>query len=392
MKTYYATLLSLLLLLIGGATAFATFPVGFESGGQVTVSAGTYTVAGNFQSITVGSDSFTVTMTNDTSSHITITSSAKHTFTVGSNEVRKTFTCGSSSSELFIDRATEASVTFGVTPSATTCSGSSTTGGGGGGGGGGIAAAPPSPPPAPPVAPLPASAPAPAPAPVAAVVFSRDLKVGSVGEDVRKLQKFLNANGFTVAESGPGSAGNETDWFGPATKKAVMAYQAANGIPQTGYFGPKTRAAANAAAAPAPVVAPAPTPAPAPSGAVTFASDLKFGDVNEDVRKLQQLLNANGFLVAESGPGSAGNETARFGPATREALKKYQAANGIPATGYFGPKTRAAANAAAAPAGAPVPAPAPPPAASGGESQTIAEIQAKIQAILLQIQALTGQQ
>ena len=62
-----------------------------------------------------------------------------------------------------------------------------------------------------------------------------------------------------------------------------------------------------------------------------------------DVKALQQWLNANGYRVAESGPGSPGNETSRFGNATRSALIKFQKANGItPAAGYFGPKTRAA--------------------------------------------------
>ena len=63
----------------------------------------------------------------------------------------------------------------------------------------------------------------------------------------------------------------------------------------------------------------------------------------EDVKALQQWLNANGYRVAESGPGSPGNETSKFGGATRAALIKFQKAMGItPAVGYFGPKTRAA--------------------------------------------------
>lgn len=74
--------------------------------------------------------------------------------------------------------------------------------------------------------------------------FSRDLEVGSVGEDVRALQVFLNGHGFPVVADGPGSAGNETTSFGSLTKAALAKFQAAKGItPAVGYFGPKTRAA-----------------------------------------------------------------------------------------------------------------------------------------------------
>jgi Putative peptidoglycan binding domain len=84
---------------------------------------------------------------------------------------------------------------------------------------------------------------------------------------------------------------------------------------------------------------------PIPSGsALTFSRDLQLRDTGADVTALQQYLNSRGFLVVRSGPGSPGNETTYFGVATYRALKKFQAAHGIRATGYFGPLTRASIN------------------------------------------------
>ncbi|MBI4079810.1 peptidoglycan-binding protein [Candidatus Kaiserbacteria bacterium] len=82
----------------------------------------------------------------------------------------------------------------------------------------------------------------------------------------------------------------------------------------------------------------------APSGA--FTRNLQVGSTGADVKALQVWLNTHGYQVAVSGPGSPGNETTMFGKATKAAVAKFQAANGItPAVGYFGPKTRAAVNA-----------------------------------------------
>jgi sortase A len=75
-------------------------------------------------------------------------------------------------------------------------------------------------------------------------VFTRDLFAGSRGADVQILQQFLNAHGAQVSGIGPGSPGNETTYFGQATRAALARWQAANGIaPAVGYFGPKSRAA-----------------------------------------------------------------------------------------------------------------------------------------------------
>lgn len=77
---------------------------------------------------------------------------------------------------------------------------------------------------------------------VGKVLFIRDLRIGQTSEDVKRLQKFLNTHGFKVSETGPGSPGNESLYFGLKTFNALKKLQLANDIPSTGYFGPLTRA------------------------------------------------------------------------------------------------------------------------------------------------------
>lgn len=72
--------------------------------------------------------------------------------------------------------------------------------------------------------------------------FTRDLTNGKTGEDVKELQVWLNNNGFPVAESGIGSKGNETSYYGRLTRNAVARFQEAHKIkPSVGFFGPITR-------------------------------------------------------------------------------------------------------------------------------------------------------
>jgi len=76
----------------------------------------------------------------------------------------------------------------------------------------------------------------------ATCTITRDLSVGATGEDVRCLQQFLNNHGYTIAETGPGSKGNETGEFKALTEAAVKKWQEAKGItPATGSFGPRSR-------------------------------------------------------------------------------------------------------------------------------------------------------
>jgi hypothetical protein len=90
-----------------------------------------------------------------------------------------------------------------------------------------------------------------------------------------------------------------------------------------------------------PVVTPpasAPSSPAAPSSGQTLTQDLYFGRSGSQVKVLQAYLIGQGYL-------SAGNDTGFFGFLTSNAVKAYQHANGIPATGYVGSLTRAKINA-----------------------------------------------
>ncbi len=80
----------------------------------------------------------------------------------------------------------------------------------------------------------------------------------------------------------------------------------------------------------------------AASANAIFNRDITVGATGDDVKSLQVYLNGHGHMVASMGAGAPGSETMTFGGATKAALMKFQTSVGItPATGYFGPKTRA---------------------------------------------------
>ncbi|MEK7579212.1 MAG: peptidoglycan-binding protein [Patescibacteria group bacterium] len=99
--------------------------------------------------------------------------------------------------------------------------------------------------------------------------FTRDLGLGDTGEDIRCLQRYLNSEGFTVADSGVGSPGNETSLFREKTEDAVRRWQVAKLIsPATGNWGPLSRGLYErliVSPTPTPTLTPTPDPEPTQS-------------------------------------------------------------------------------------------------------------------------------
>jgi len=96
--------------------------------------------------------------------------------------------------------------------------------------------------------------------------FTRNLTVGSKGEDVSALQQVLIDAGYLKINK-------PTGYFGSLTKAALAEYQKANGIsPAVGYFGPKTRAfVASKLAAQQPTTPATTTPSGVPTSGLTVS-------------------------------------------------------------------------------------------------------------------------
>ncbi|OHB17882.1 MAG: hypothetical protein A2913_01225 [Parcubacteria group bacterium RIFCSPLOWO2_01_FULL_40_65] len=320
-------------------------------------------VGGTSTDFTIVGGSSADEITTETSI-LTFKISGGQTFTLRSTD-RKILTndgglsqnCPSNYSEISMTLPTGSGQrTIKVTPSSSNCS--TLTGGGGGGGGGGTGGGGSS---------TSSTTPTPTPTPAtgaealvaqiaalqsqiaglsgqtpSASQFTRNLTVGSSGEDVKTLQQYLNAAGFKIANSGPGSPGNETNLFGSLTRTALAKWQAANGVsPAVGYFGSLTRTKMISVSVPVatPSTVPAATPVSTPqvSGATyNFTRSLTVGSQGADVTALQDYLTSTGHFIY------SGGSTGRFGAVTKAALVAWQAANGVsPASGYFGPVSRA---------------------------------------------------
>ncbi len=78
----------------------------------------------------------------------------------------------------------------------------------------------------------------------------------------------------------------------------------------------------------------------APTNPITLTRTLKYGMQGDDVKALQVYLNTHNYLVSLTGAGSLGNETTYFGLKTKQAVIRFQLANGLVGDGIVGLKTK----------------------------------------------------
>lgn len=150
--------------------------------------------------------------------------------------------------------------------------------------------------------------------PVSAIAARTLVSSNSRGGAVSELQQALADAGFD-----PGPIDGD---FGPQTRAAVMAFQQARGLEVDGVVGPQTWGALQGASGPAPA---------APVASVGPQPQVSIGSRGPAVSTLQRQLAAAGF-----DPGGVDGD---FGPMTRSAVLRFQAANGLDVDGVVGPQT-----------------------------------------------------
>ncbi|MBQ4579878.1 MAG: peptidoglycan-binding protein [Clostridia bacterium] len=146
------------------------------------------------------------------------------------------------------------------------------------------------------------------------------LKVGSTGDDVRKMQNRLKELGYLK-----GSADGD---FGAATETAVKAFQAQNGLTVDGKAGTATLNKLYSASA---KKAPTTTVTNTPKATATPFTSYKHGDTGSEVKRMQQRLKELGYLN--------GKADGDFGDATEAAVRYFQQRNGLTVDGKAGTKT-----------------------------------------------------
>ena len=148
----------------------------------------------------------------------------------------------------------------------------------------------------------------------------RALRVGATGPDVRELQKLLRAVGFPIKKV--------DGEFGPATKKAVQAFQTARNLEASGTVGRATvaalREAVQGGAASLDAGGFDDTIGTAKTKSLGDRIPVRRGMSGHDVKVLQDFLKRVGHKVTVDG---------EFGGGTVRAVKAFEQVNGLPVDG-----------------------------------------------------------
>ncbi|MCR1898724.1 peptidoglycan-binding protein [Irregularibacter muris] len=154
--------------------------------------------------------------------------------------------------------------------------------------------------------------------PAYAALGDRVLKKGMTHGDVKVLQQHLKDLGFF-------SYKDTTTYFGDITRNAVMDFQKSKGLAVDGSFGPASFKALQTSIQPT-------NPGSSSSSVLNYSRPLRLGLSGADVHGLQEALKKLGYL-------NIANCTNYFGTQTQQAVKSFQAAQGLAVDGSFGPAT-----------------------------------------------------
>ncbi len=148
-------------------------------------------------------------------------------------------------------------------------------------------------------------------------VLASDSAVGTTGREVRHIQLLLAQNPAVYPEQ------LITGYFGGLTQKAITRFQVKHGLPITGSADAVTRTKLQAISKTRQIVQKS-----------SFYRNLNIGSEGADVLSLQIFLGTQGYYPR-------GLFTGYFGPLTKQALTRFQAAASIrPVSGYFDTATR----------------------------------------------------
>lgn len=158
------------------------------------------------------------------------------------------------------------------------------------------------------------------PSPTATVYV---LKLGSQGDDVRRLQRRLKELGFYF--------GSTDGDFGTGTETAVKAFQRRNNLTADGIAGnaTTTRLYSNNALRARPTASPTPRATATPR--INENIYLRLGNTGRDVTRMQERLIDLGYL--------SGSANGRFDSATEKAVYAFQRRNVSYSDGVAGPLT-----------------------------------------------------